>query len=206
MVLDMRFADGTRLRVREPDRQAPASITPGLGTHRLQVRVEVEPLEVAAGCNLVQLDGELHAEHPTGPRWVGSFHPVPVPLRIRARDWPADLVVPVTDAQVLALEKDRNGHDLQLRLDLRASLPQSREHAIVEGQDTRRVPASTWEAQIQQLGRAVCPSPSSSLCRWTAARSPTPPATCARRISRSPGASTATPSARHAWPSRRCGT
>jgi len=38
---------------------------------------------------------------------------------------------------------------------LRASLPQSHEHAIVEGQDTRRVPASTWEAQIQQLGRAV---------------------------------------------------
>jgi len=155
MVLDMRFADGTRLRVREPERQAPASITPGLGAHRLQVRVEVEPLEVAEGCNLVQLDGELHAEHPTGPRWVGSFHPVPVPLRIRARDWPADLVVPVTDAQILALEKDRNGHDLQLRLDLRATLPQSREHAIFEGQDTRRVPASTWEAQIQQLGRAV---------------------------------------------------
>jgi hypothetical protein len=34
-------------------------------------------------------------------------------------------------------------------------LPQSRKHAIFEGQDTRRVPASTWEGQIQQLGRAV---------------------------------------------------
>jgi hypothetical protein len=131
------------------------SITPGVGAHRLLVRVEVEPIEVAPGCNLVQLDGELHAEHPTGPRWVGSFHPVPVALRTRPPGWLADLVVPLTDAQVLALEQDRNGQDLQIRLDLRASLPQSREHAIVSGQDTRRVPASTWEAQIHQLGRAV---------------------------------------------------
>ncbi len=152
MVLDMRFDDGTRVRVRQPERLDPVSITPGLGAHRLLVRVEVEPLAVAEGCKLVQLDGELHAEHPTGPRWVGSFHPVPVPLHM---PWPADLVVPVTDEQVLALEKDRNGQDLQVRLDLRASLPQSRKHAIAEGQDTRRVPASIWERQIEQLGRAV---------------------------------------------------
>jgi hypothetical protein len=155
MVLDMKFADGTVLRVREPEHVAPVSITPGLGAHRLQVRVEVEPVAVAEGCNLVQIGGELRAEHPTGPRWVGSFHPVSVPLRIRARDWSADLVVPVTDAQVLALERDRNGQDLQVRLDLCASLPQSREHPIVERQDTRRIPASIWEGQIQQLGRAV---------------------------------------------------
>jgi hypothetical protein len=141
MVLDMQFADGTRLRVRQPEHLDPVSITPGVGAHRLLVRVEVEPIEVAPGCNLVQLDGELHAEHRTGPRWVGSFHPVPVALRTRPPGWLADLVVPLTDAQVLALEQDRNGQDLQVRLDLRASLPQSREHAIVSGQDTRRVPA-----------------------------------------------------------------
>jgi hypothetical protein len=155
MVLDMQFADGTLLRVREPAHLDPVSITPGLGTHRLLVRAEVEPIRVAPGCNLALLDGELHAEHPTGPRWVGSFHPVAVPLRTNPPGWLADLVVALTDAQVLALEKDRNGHDLQVRLDLRASLPQSREHAVASGQDTRRVPASTWEGQIQQLGRAV---------------------------------------------------
>jgi hypothetical protein len=155
MVLDMHFADGTQLWVRQPEHLDPVSITPGVGAHRLLVRVEVEPIEVAPGCNLVQLDGELHAEQPTGPRWVASFHPVPVALRTRPPGLLADLVVPLTDAQVLALEQDRNGQDLQIRLDLRASLPQSREHAIVSGQDTRRVPASTWEAQIQQLGRAV---------------------------------------------------
>jgi hypothetical protein len=147
MVLDMRFDDGTRVRVWQPERLDPVSITPGLGVHRLLVRVEIEPLAVAEGCKLVQLDGELHAEHPTGPRWVGSFHPVPVPLHM---PWPADLGVPVTDGQVLALEKDRNGQDLQVRLDLRASLPQSRKHAIAEGQDTRRIPAGIWERQIQQ--------------------------------------------------------
>jgi len=114
MVLDMQFADGTLLRVREPAHLDPVSITPGLGTHRLLVRAEVEPIKVAPGCNLALLDGELHAEHPTGPRWVGSFHPVAVPLRTNPPGWLADLVVALTDAQVLALEKDRNGHDLQV--------------------------------------------------------------------------------------------
>jgi hypothetical protein len=205
MVLDMTFADGTRLRVREPERQAPVSITPGLGAHRLQVRVEVEPLEVTDGCNLALLDGELHAEYPTGPRWIGPFHPVPVPLRIRARDWPADLVVPVTDAQILALEKDRNGQDLQLRLDLRASLPQSRKHAVFEGQDTRRVPPSIWEGQIQQLGRTV-----SFTITIPLPMDGGPLADAARHLRQAnqqiTRASTPTPPAKHAWPSRRCET
>ena len=45
MVLDMQFADGTRLRVRQPEHLDPVSITPGVGAHRLLIRVEVEPIE-----------------------------------------------------------------------------------------------------------------------------------------------------------------
>ena len=66
------------------------------------------------------------------------------------------------------------------------------------------VPASIWEGQIQQLGRAVSFTVTIPL-PMDGRRSQMPPATCARRTSRSPGASTLTPSAKHAWPSRRCG-
>lgn len=155
LVMHLEFADGTVLRLMSPERQDPVTILPGLGAHRLQVPAEVEAITVAEGCTVVQLGGELQIEHSAGPRWIGSFTPVPVPLDFPGSGWPVNLVVPVTDAQILALEDVRNGEDLRLRLDVAATLPQSTGHPLRQVQDIRVVAASAWEDQLRQLGRAV---------------------------------------------------
>jgi hypothetical protein len=53
MVSDMKFEDGTLLSLRSPEPGGipPLSLMPGLGAHRLAVRVEVERLDVAEGVN-----------------------------------------------------------------------------------------------------------------------------------------------------------
>jgi hypothetical protein len=151
----LEFADGTVLRLAPPDRQDLVSILPGLGTHRLQVPAEVEVITATEGCTVVQIGGESHIENPAGPRWIGSFTPVSVPLDFQGPSWLVNLIVPVTDAQILALEDARNGEDLRLRLDVAATLPQSTGHPLRQVQDTRVVAASVWEGNLQQLGRAV---------------------------------------------------
>ena len=155
MVVDMKFEDGTALRLRAPEQHgvAAVSLLPGLGAHRLAVRIEVEPVSVADGVNCVQLSGELRAAEGIG--WIGSFLPVPVPLRTNATTVAVDLVVPVTSAQLLALEEHRGGADLTVMLDVEGTLPQSAAHPCAHLQDRRQVAASVWEKQLQNLGLAV---------------------------------------------------
>ncbi|WP_055615175.1 hypothetical protein [Streptomyces phaeochromogenes] len=155
MTSDMKFEDGTLLRLRspEPGGMPPLSLMPGLGVHRLAVRVEVERLDVAQDINQATLSGELRAAGGLG--WIGAFLPVPVPLRTKANLVSVDLIVPVTSEQVLELEKHRNGQDLAVQLDVEGALPQSSGYPFAHVQEERRVPASVWENQIEQLGLAV---------------------------------------------------
>ncbi|MFE4576815.1 condensation domain-containing protein [Streptomyces chartreusis] len=151
----MKFEDGTLLRLRapEPGGMPPLSLMPGFGAHRLVVRVEVERLDVADGINQATVSGELRAVDGLG--WIGSFLPAPVPLRTKANLVSVELIVPVTSAQVLELEKHRNGQDMAVQLDVEGTLPQSSRYPFAHVQEERRVPASIWENQIEQLGLAV---------------------------------------------------
>ncbi|PKV88198.1 hypothetical protein [Streptomyces sp. TLI_146] len=155
MAVDMKFEDGTLLRLRSPEPGGiPAiSLMPGLGAHRLAVRVEIERLNVAEGINQAMLSGELRATDGRG--WVGSFLPAPVPLRTKANVRTVDLIIPVTSEQVLALEQHRNGQDLAVTLDVEGALPQTGGYPFAHAQEQRRIPASVWENQIEQLGLAV---------------------------------------------------
>ncbi|MET9438797.1 hypothetical protein [Streptomyces sp. NPDC006551] len=152
MVADMKFEDGTLLRLRAPEQHGPVAVglLPGLGCHRLAVRIEVEPLNVADGVNHATIAGELRAAEGIG--WIGSFLPAHVPLRTRATTMSVDLVVPVTSTQLLALEEHRSGSDLAVTLDLDGTLPQSRAHPFAHVQETRRVAASAWERQLETVG------------------------------------------------------
>lgn len=152
MVADMKFEDGTQLRLRAPEQHGPAAVglLPGLGAHRLAVRVEAEPLSVADGVNHATITGELRAAEGIG--WIGSFLPALVPLRTKATTVSVDLVVPVTSAQLLALEEHRAGADLAVVLDLVGTLPQSTAHPFVHVQETRWLPASAWERQLETVG------------------------------------------------------
>jgi hypothetical protein len=155
MASDMKFEDGTLLRLRspEPGGMAPLSLMPGLGAHRLAVRVEVERLSVAEGVNQATFSGELRAGGGIG--WIGSILPVSVPLRTKAPMTSVDLIVPVISDQVLELERHRNGQDMAVLLDVEGALPQSTGYPFAHIQEERRVPASVWENQIHQLGLAV---------------------------------------------------
>lgn len=152
---DLRFEDGTRLRLREPKTHSVVTLLPGVGCHRLTLRLEMDADALADGCNLVQFGGELYAEHGGGMRWLGSFLPASVGPRTDGVSRSADLSVPLTSDQVLALEKERNGQDLQLRIDIRAALPQSAKYPITDTQDTVRVPASEWERQVEAVSRGI---------------------------------------------------
>ncbi|MFD4243621.1 hypothetical protein ACFWP3_18790 [Streptomyces sp. NPDC058525] len=148
----MKFEDGTCLRLRAPEQHgAPAlGLLPGLGAHRLAVRMEAEPLHVADGVNHLALAGELRAAEGIG--WIGSILPTLVPLRTKASTVAVELVVPVTSAQLLALEEHRDGRDLSVVVDLQGSLPQSTAHPVAHLQETQQVAASTWERQLESVG------------------------------------------------------
>jgi hypothetical protein len=155
MASDMKFEDGTLLRLRspEPGGMPSLSLMPGLGAHRLAVRVEVERLDIAEGVNQVTFSGELRAAGGLG--WIGSILPVSVPLRTKVNVRSVELIVPVTAEQVLELEKHRNGQDLAVQLDVEGVLPQGSGYPFARVQEQRQVPASVWEHQIEQLGLAV---------------------------------------------------
>ncbi|MFJ9847734.1 hypothetical protein ACIRYZ_46440 [Kitasatospora sp. NPDC101155] len=155
MNTDLRFEDGTRLRLQEPTSHPVAALLPGVGCHRLVLRIEVDATKLADGCNLVQLGGELHTEFGPGTRWLGQLIPASVGLTDNGVARSADLSIPLTNEQVLALEQQRNGQDLHLRIDITATLPQSTQYPMATTQDTVRVPASTWEKQIEAVNRGI---------------------------------------------------
>ncbi|MFF8617165.1 hypothetical protein [Streptomyces sp. NPDC015350] len=148
----MKFEDGTHLRLRAPEQHGvPAvGLLPGLGAHRLAVRFEAEPLHVADGVNHLTLAGELRAAEGIG--WIGSILPTLVPLRTKVNSVSVELVVPVTSAQLLALEEHRGGGDFAVLLALQGILPQSTAHPSADLQQTFRVAASTWERQLESVG------------------------------------------------------
>ncbi|MFE9468589.1 hypothetical protein ACFYNW_34060 [Streptomyces virginiae] len=132
MVAEMKFEDGTQLRLRAPEQHGVAAVglLPGLGAHRLAVRIDVEPRHVADGVNHLTLGGELRAVEGIG--WIGSILPTFVPLRTRATSVSVELVVQVNSAQLLALEEHRAGGDLAVLLDLQGTLPQSTAHPAAD--------------------------------------------------------------------------
>ncbi|MFE8940964.1 hypothetical protein ACFYNX_26205 [Streptomyces sp. NPDC007872] len=148
----MKFEDGTHIRLRAPEQHGVAAVglLPGLGAHRLAVRIDVEPRHVAEGINHLTLAGELRAAEGIG--WIGAVLPTFVPLRTRVTSVSVELVVQVTSAQLLALEEHRAGGDLAVLLDLRGTLPQSTAHPAADLQETYRVAASTWEQQLETVG------------------------------------------------------
>ncbi|GHE24849.1 hypothetical protein GCM10018781_75480 [Kitasatospora indigofera] len=152
MVLDLRFADGGLLRVGAPEAGRPVALLPGLGVHRLTFRLRVETVLASAGCNHVHLGGEAWAEHlGSGPHWIGLIVPAVVPLAPAGDAVEAALSMAVTNDQVLALERARGGRELPLRLDLAAALPQSTANPCAQGQESRRVAAEDWDAQVRAL-------------------------------------------------------
>jgi hypothetical protein len=189
MTRELKFEDGTVLQLGSREGQQLVTLLPGVGMHHFRLTQHVTTVHQAAGVNQVQIAGQVWAAHGGGGRWLGSFTPASVYLGQVSRD--ALLSLPVTTERVLALERERDGGELLLKVDFHATLPQSKEFPFVEEQVDFRVPASEWEKQIEGVNRGAfftiaVPLPLDDGLLLTR------PSTCARRNDRSPRGSTKT--------------
>lgn len=151
MTRELKFEDGTVLLLGSREGHQLATLLPGVGVHHFRLAQQVQMVKQADGVNQVQLSGELRI--PPGNLWLGSFAPVSVYVGPIRRD--ADLSLPLTTEQVLALERNRDGGELLLRVDFHAALPQTAKFPFVEEQVEFRVPASEWEKQIEAVQRGA---------------------------------------------------
>lgn len=154
MTRELKFEDGTELLLLESSEgQQLATLLPGVGVHHFRLARQVKVVKQAEGVNQVQMTGQLWAAHGGGMRWLGAFTPVSVYLGPVSRD--ALLSLTLTTEQVLALERERNGGELLVKVDFHATLPQSRKYPFAEVQVDFRVPASVWEQQIENVNRGA---------------------------------------------------
>lgn len=151
MTRELKFEDGTVLRLGSREGHQLATLLPGVGVHHFRLAQQVQAVKQTTGVNQVQLSGELRIE--PGGKWLGSFAPVSAYLAPIQRD--ADLSLPLTTDQILALERSRDGGELLLKVNFHAVLPQSAAYPFVEEQVEFRVPASEWEKQIEAVNRGA---------------------------------------------------
>ncbi|MEV6357898.1 hypothetical protein [Streptomyces hydrogenans] len=143
------FSDGSgsvQIRI-DPTR---ISLTRGFDIHRLTVPVELTPTSVDPSglTDYCDVDTDLSATGPQG-RWIAASHQGRLPM-INHQTRNVHLVFPVTNQQLLDIEEHRQGHDLQLELHIRGFLPYSFKAA--DSREMFRIPASTWQNELQNLG------------------------------------------------------
>lgn len=135
-------------------RQDSLWIHKALGTHSLELQLEIHtPQNPEAGLVLL-LETNLFAPQPNAPRgWLGTASRT-VAFAPDSTERPL-LRFLLTSVQILALEEQRNG-DLRLELDVRAVLPQAAGHPG-GSEVTEHITAaeSRWVQQLEGLGRSL---------------------------------------------------
>jgi hypothetical protein len=137
---------------------APESvwISRGIGTHCLQIQLEVgiPQVEAAAG-RLLCLETTLYAPQANGPRApLGSVN-TSVPFNPAGEVRQSTLQYLITNAQLLALEQHRSG-DLRLELEVKGFLPQAAGFpgaSVVT--EHISIAESRWRQQLAGLGRTL---------------------------------------------------
>ncbi|GAB2628818.1 hypothetical protein GCM10027168_70690 [Streptomyces capparidis] len=122
-------------------------LTPGFDVHRLAIAAELLPsgLEYDMLC---EIEAEAYAA-PPGWRWLATASPIRTRLS-NHNHTSLQLVFPVTNQQVLALEEHRAGQDLLLELKVSGFFPF--DNASAESREQMRVPASVWQTELERLG------------------------------------------------------
>jgi hypothetical protein len=136
---------------------APESvwISEGMGTHRLQIQLEIGIPEVGTEAGqLLALETTLYATQSNSRRAPLATANVSVAFKPGEVQRPT-LLFMITNAQLLALEQHRSG-DLRLELDVRAFLPQAT--GFPGGPEATlhiSVAESRWRQQLTGLGRSL---------------------------------------------------
>ncbi|MGW8768264.1 hypothetical protein ACWGN5_37960 [Streptomyces sp. NPDC055815] len=142
--------NGGSLQIRiDPTR---ITLNRGFDVHRLTLNVELTPSGVPSSELLdhSELETDLSVTGPYG-RWLATSGPARVAM-INHSTYNVRLAFAITNQQLLDLEEHRAGQDLQLELHIRGFQPLC--HGVAESRVMFRVPASTWQDEIQRLGAA----------------------------------------------------
>lgn len=128
----------------------------GLATHRLRLSAKVSAtwLSDDKAATAVLLTGSVSSSHQS-PRFVADLAGDVLGLRRFAVS--EDICVSLSDEQLHALDKERNGGDLVLDLHLVGTLLAAPDglYPKAEGNVQVRVPESVWVQDLDQLGKVV---------------------------------------------------
>jgi len=126
------------------------------GTHSLKLTLTLQTPQPEAAGRLLVLSTELFATWTGGNRaWLASAdrYVAFIPGQVHR----TTLRYPLTNAQLIALEQNRSG-DLQLQLEIDATLPQARPDLYPAAHNTIvyvSVAESRWRSQLDGLGKSL---------------------------------------------------
>lgn len=135
-----------------------AYIAPGVGTHRLVLPVEIMGTWLASSdptsVGPALLIGTAWTSQPHF-RWLAGLEPQVLTLRGFAVG--EELVLSLSDEQLIALERARGGDDIVLTLKLQVTLLTSNHgiHPISDAETTFRVSRARWLELLDQAGTEV---------------------------------------------------
>jgi hypothetical protein len=132
-------------------------ISKGMGTHyfQIQLQIGIPQVEAVAG-RLLCLETTLYAPQGNGPRVPLASANVSVPFNSEGEVRLPTLQYLITNAQLLALEQQRNG-DLRLELQVKGFLPQATSGFPGASEVTEHITVaeSRWRQQLAGLGRTL---------------------------------------------------
>ncbi|MBL6280112.1 hypothetical protein JMF97_28520 [Micromonospora fiedleri] len=131
-------------------------LMPGVANHRLTLPVQVTStwLDNPQSNTQALLTGTFWAEQPTF-RWLAGLEPQVVTLRSYAAG--EELVVSLTDDQLVSLERARGRDDVVLRLKLQATLlaPPDGVHPVAHEELPVRILRTRWQELLDLAGTEV---------------------------------------------------
>jgi hypothetical protein len=149
MRLDVSLGPGKLIVQIDPD----FALVSGLGAHQLRMRMKVEG-EGLTENTPVSLMGTLWLDG-VGP---GSYLCAwTTEEQVALRSFPVGnkLVASLTDEQLAAIERQRDGKEIALRIDVNASVSGVDEWPTGTGQGTLRIATSQWLQQLETVGAAA---------------------------------------------------
>ena len=132
-------------------------ISKGMGTHYVQIQLQIGIPQVGSVAGrLLCLESTLYAPQANGPRVPLASANVSVPFNPEGEVRLPTLQYLITNAQLLALEQQRNG-DLRLELQVKGFLPQATSGFPGASQVTEYITIadSRWRQQLAGLGRTL---------------------------------------------------
>ena len=128
------------------------ALIPGLGAHQLRIPMVVEG-EGLPENSPVSLMGTLWLDG-AGPSYLAAWT---IEEQVALRTFPVGykLVASLTDEQLAAIERQRDGREIAFRIDVNASISGVEGWPTGTVQGTLRIPTSRWLQQLESVGAAA---------------------------------------------------